>query len=189
MSNYDPEAAGAHCEVCPLNGCRVVPPKGPPDADFVVVGEGPGMNEERRGEPFIGPSGVMLTDILEKVGVNRRRVFLTNALLCRADTPGVSGSKRYDLKTYLAWLRKENQARRKKARKEKTLPDLLHNPLECCKPRLWRELQWFENRAKALGQPNGALVVPVGNFAAWAVVGKLGIMKLRGSPISIQTEE
>lgn len=176
---YNPQDCGALCDQCPLAGSRVVPPKGPEDAPFVIVGEAPGAQEERRGEPFIGPSGIMLEDILKRVGVNKKRVFLTNALLCRSDTPGVSGAKRYDLKTYLAWLRKENNARRKKG-------ETAHlSPLECCKPRLWAELEWFEARARERGQPNGALVIPVGNFAAWAVTGKLGIMKLRGSPMVI----
>lgn len=180
---YDPEYAGALCQRCPLYGSKVVPPVGSPDADFVIVGEGPGANEERRGLPFIGPSGVMLDDILSKAGTDRKRAFITNALLCRADTPGVSGSKRYDLKTYLAWLRAEN----KRLRKQGETPH--QSPLECCKPRLWRELQWFEAKARERGQPNGALVIPVGNFAAWAVVGKLGIMKLRGSPIQIEAAQ
>jgi len=179
MDNYDPQAAGADCEHCPLRGRTVVPPNGSPDADFVIVGEAPGLQEEKRGAPFVGPSGLMLEDLLKAAGIDKRKVFLTNTLLCRSDTPGVSGQKRYDLKTYLAWLRKEN------ARRKKLKEPLVKSPLECCKPRLWAELSWFEQRAREKRHPNGQVVIPVGNYAAWAVTGRLGIMKLRGSPIPL----
>ncbi len=184
--------AGAQCWRCPLRGKRPVPPEGPHDPELVVVGEGPGANEEKAGRPFIGPSGIALDDILRKAGVKRERIWITNAVLCRADTPGVQGSKRYDFKTFLAYLRKENAAakagERARAKVERRKPDysqvLEHSsPLECCGTRLWSELMHFEQVAVQRGDVNGLVVVPVGNFAALAVTGKQGIMKLRGSPL------
>jgi uracil-DNA glycosylase len=84
----------------------------------VIVGEAPGAGEEKKGEPFVGPSGMLLNEMLRKVGVDRKRVFITNALLCRAETPGVEGSKRFDVNTYLAWLRLQNAHIKKSKRIE-----------------------------------------------------------------------
>lgn len=190
---YDPEAAGALCSRCPLRGKKVVPPHGPLDPDIVVVGEGPGMQEERQQKPFVGPSGGLLNGILQQAGFERSRVWTTNALLCRADTPGVSGSRRYDLNTFMAYIRSENakakKSERVRAKMEKRKPNLAavpqhSSPLECCAPRLWNELNYFEQVARMRGDLNGLVVVPVGNYAALAVTGKKGILKLRGSPMA-----
>jgi hypothetical protein len=185
-SGYDPEAAGALCSVCPLQEQRVVPPEGSPDAPIAYVGEAPGALEEKAGKPFVGPSGIEFADLLRGAGFERKSVFITNAILCRTDVPGIKGKKRYDVPTYLAWIKVENK-KRAKAAKAAGQPSYLHipDPFDCCKPRLWGELLYLEARAVARGQPNGLVVQPMGNYAALAIVGKRGIMKLRGSPIKL----
>lgn len=114
-TDYDPQAHGAKCSVCPLNGAAVVPPEGSSKADFVLVGEGPGANEVRQGRPFVGASGVKLNEILKAAGISRSSCFVTNAVLCRAEVPGASGTRRFEFKSYLAWIRKENVRRKKQA--------------------------------------------------------------------------
>lgn len=182
---YDPRAAGALCDNCPLRHKKVVPPEGPMEAELVFVGEGPGQMEEQKRKPFIGPSGVMLNEILTAAGVDRKRVFVTNALLCRAETPNLKGKKRYALDTYMAWLRLENAKLKKAAARAGTEYTPIPSPLDCCHPRLMRELQWHEERARARGQPNGAVIIPVGNYALKTITGKAGIMKWRGSPLKV----
>lgn len=185
MGSYDPIAAGALCNECPLRGSRVVPPEGPGDADLVIVGEGPGAQEVKHLKPFIGPSGMVLDEILYAIGLPRRRVWISNTLLCRAEVPHLEGKKKFELKTYLAYLRVYNMKEKKQAKIEGREPKLLANPIDCCTVRLWSELWHFEQVALKRGRPNGAVIIPCGNYAAQAVTGKLGIMRLRGSPIRV----
>jgi uracil-DNA glycosylase len=56
---------------------------GRPDADLMVVGEAPGADEDRRGEPFVGRAGQLLDKILESVGFAREDVYITNILKSR----------------------------------------------------------------------------------------------------------
>src|SRR5699024_10514679 len=53
------------------------------DARWMLVGEGPGAEEDRRGEPFVGRAGQLLDAILETLGVERKDVFITNIVKCR----------------------------------------------------------------------------------------------------------
>jgi uracil-DNA glycosylase len=181
--SYDPEAYGAKCQICPLRSKRAVPPEGPPDPDLVIVGEAPGYQEEAKGRPFIGPSGNFLNDALRQIGANRSRVWITNTLLCRAEVPGMQGKGAFDLDAYFAWLGKENKERRKKAKGQSTPPDLIASPLECCKPRLDAEIARAEAAARQRGDPNGIVIVPMGNYALKALTGEEGILKWRGSVI------
>ena len=182
---YDARLAGCLCDECPLRSKRPVGPEGPADADLVIVGEAPGPQEEVRGRPFIGPSGMMLDDLLQKAGTSRDRVFITNALCCRSEVPGETGQGRVELKRYMAWLRTQNvKIKREWKQLKKAGPaPLIKSPFDCCRPRLLAELRWFEDRARDTGRPNGAVVVPVGNYALTALSGKAGIMKYRGAPL------
>lgn len=166
---------GAKCDECPLQGSKPVRPTGPEDARIVFVGEGPGKFEVIRGESFVGPSGIKLDEILYLAGLRRSEVRVTNALLCRAETPGVEGKKKFEVKTYMAWLRKEN------VRLRKIKVEQIADPFACCWPRLKRELDAAERHARRAGAPNGAVVVPLGNFALKQLAGVQGIMKYRGS--------
>ena len=188
MSDYNPRTYGALCDMCPLNRQAPVPPQGPPDPDLVIIGECPGVNEVRRGQPFVGPAGRLLDDILKAAGVRRDRCWITNSILCLPTTPGVPRAKEHDSKTYLAYLRKVNAARKKQAKLEKKEYVPLPSPWDCCVTRLHGELHRAEAAARARGDVNGIVLVPVGNFALKSVTGHEGIMKWRGSPIPIDLE-
>lgn len=183
--SYDPRSAGALCDQCPLNGQVVVPPEGPQDAVVAIVGEGPGFKEVQKRKPFIGPSGLLLNEILQTVGLDREDVLVTNAVLCRAEVPdeNVRPQKKFDIPTYMAWIRKENNRRKKEAKASGVVPNLISDPFLCCSQRLWNELWWLERNARNAGLPNGAVVIPVGNKALEMTTGKTGILKWRGSPL------
>lgn len=60
---------------------------GSPDARLVLVGEAPGHEEERQREPFVGPAGQKLTDILKAMGLSREEVYISNIVKFRPATP------------------------------------------------------------------------------------------------------
>jgi len=79
------EAARAEaksCERCPLyqNATQTVFGEGPPDAPLVFVGEQPGDQEDLAGKPFVGPAGQMFDRALAEAGIDRTRVYVTNAV-------------------------------------------------------------------------------------------------------------
>ena len=73
------------CTRCRLADTRTqaVPGEGDPDTEVVLVGEGPGLNEDREGRPFIGRAGGLLAKLLAGVGWRREDVFITNVVKCR----------------------------------------------------------------------------------------------------------
>ncbi|MGB5627325.1 MAG: uracil-DNA glycosylase [Woeseiaceae bacterium] len=56
---------------------------GNPTADWLIVGEAPGAEEDRRGEPFVGRAGKLLDEMLRAIGQSRESVFIANILKCR----------------------------------------------------------------------------------------------------------
>jgi uracil-DNA glycosylase len=60
---------------------------GNPDARLMLVGEAPGHEEERKREPFVGPAGQKLTDILKAMGLSRGEVYISNIVKFRPATP------------------------------------------------------------------------------------------------------
>ncbi|MFF5264927.1 UdgX family uracil-DNA binding protein [Actinomadura viridis] len=74
--------ASAGCRGCPLyeNATQTVFGAGAPHARAVLVGEQPGDQEDRRGEPFVGPAGRVLDQALEEAGIERADVYVTNAV-------------------------------------------------------------------------------------------------------------
>jgi DNA polymerase len=74
--------AEAACTRCPLyrDATRVVPGEGPARAKLLVVGEQPGHQEDLAGRPFVGPAGQMLDRAIVEAGIDRRKVFVTNAV-------------------------------------------------------------------------------------------------------------
>ena len=72
----------ASCQACPLwkDATQTVFGEGPPNADVMFVGEQPGDREDREGRPFIGPAGLLLDKALIEAGVDRKRVYVTNAV-------------------------------------------------------------------------------------------------------------
>lgn len=75
------------CQDCPLceRAKNRVPGTGNTAASIVIVGEGPGEDEEAWGLPLVGISGSLLTLILEKVGLPRESLYLTNVVKCRVN--------------------------------------------------------------------------------------------------------
>jgi len=74
------EAKG--CTRCPLymNAIQTVFGEGPLDARLMFVGEQPGNQEDQTGKPFVGPAGRIFDEALEKAGIDRARVYVTNAV-------------------------------------------------------------------------------------------------------------
>jgi len=56
---------------------------GSADADLMFVGEAPGFNEDKQGEPFVGQAGKLLNELLEQIGLSRGEVYIANVLKCR----------------------------------------------------------------------------------------------------------
>ena len=73
------------CTDCPLCEKRthVVCGVGNPDADIMLIGEGPGEQEDLKNEPFVGRSGQLLTELLEEIGLERSDVYIANIVKCR----------------------------------------------------------------------------------------------------------
>lgn len=76
------QQAAARCQGCDLYqlGTQTVFGEGPPRAEVMFVGEQPGDQEDRAGKPFVGPAGRLLDDALDEVGIDRSRVYVTNAV-------------------------------------------------------------------------------------------------------------
>ena len=72
----------AGCRRCPLYATakNPVPGDGSPVADFMIVGEAPGANEDEQGKPFVGQAGQLLTKIIEAIDLKREDVFIANVL-------------------------------------------------------------------------------------------------------------
>jgi DNA polymerase len=75
----------ASCPDCDLCRTRTnaVPGEGPPDAEILFVGEGPGFYEDQQSRPFVGPAGKFLEELLASIGLRRDQVFITNVVKCR----------------------------------------------------------------------------------------------------------
>lgn len=74
------EAAG--CRACPLwkDATQTVFGEGPQAAEIMLVGEQPGDKEDLAGKPFVGPAGQMLDRALDETGIDRSKVYVTNAV-------------------------------------------------------------------------------------------------------------
>jgi DNA polymerase len=67
---------------------------GNPDADLMFIGEAPGADEDRQGEPFVGRAGQLLTRIIKAMGFAREQVYIANILKCRPHMPAGSFGNR-----------------------------------------------------------------------------------------------
>jgi uracil-DNA glycosylase len=72
----------AACQACPLwkGATQAVFGEGPLGAEIMLIGEQPGDREDREGHPFVGPAGQLLDRALVDAGVERKRVYVTNAV-------------------------------------------------------------------------------------------------------------
>ena len=80
-------------------------------ADLVFVGEAPGQDEDKEGEPFVGAAGQLLTKIIQATGLDRDKVYIANILKCRPDTPGkVYGNRKprsEEMETCFPWVKQQ----------------------------------------------------------------------------------
>jgi DNA polymerase len=73
------------CTRCALHKTRTksVPGEGPANAEILLIGEGPGQNEDLQGRPFIGAAGKFLSELLAQAGLKREDVWITNVVKSR----------------------------------------------------------------------------------------------------------
>jgi DNA polymerase len=104
----------ASCTLCPLyrNATQTVFGEGPARAALMLVGEQPGDQEDLAGRPFVGPAGKVLDRAMAEAGLDRKKVYLTNAVKHFKNEP--RGKKRlhkrpnrYEVEVCRVWLRQE----------------------------------------------------------------------------------
>ena len=86
MLNWDEiEEAGRLCRACRLHQERTcaVPGEGNRSAEIMLIGEGPGEQEDLSGRPFVGPAGQLLDRMLSSIGLAREDVYICNIVKCR----------------------------------------------------------------------------------------------------------
>lgn len=78
-------AAVNACQQCTLHENRIftVPGTGDHSVRLMLVGEAPGAEEDRQGEPFVGSAGHLLDEMLRAIGLQRQQVYITNLVKCR----------------------------------------------------------------------------------------------------------
>jgi uracil-DNA glycosylase family 4 len=89
------EAEVAQCTRCPLHQTRTQTVFGVCNrtADWMIIGEAPGADEDRIGEPFVGKAGLLLNEMLRAVGLARSDVYIANILKCRPPANRDPGSE------------------------------------------------------------------------------------------------
>jgi uracil-DNA glycosylase family 4 len=95
-----------NCTLCPLHKdaefvCLLG--EGPKQCDVMIIGEAPGQREDDSGRPFVGRSGRLLMEMLDKVGLRRQDVFITNAVSCRP--PSNRTPKKKEIEACKKWLK------------------------------------------------------------------------------------
>lgn len=95
------------CTLCQLHQGRnkFVFGSGNSDAEIMVVGEGPGAEEDKQGLPFVGRAGKLLTDILKAIEFGREEVYIANIVKCRP--PGNRTPSPDEMATCLPYLKKQ----------------------------------------------------------------------------------
>jgi DNA polymerase I-like protein with 3'-5' exonuclease and polymerase domains/uracil-DNA glycosylase len=170
---FDPEAFGCECWRCPLRDERVgtpVPPELARNPLALIIGANPGPEEVKKGRPFVGPSGVELMQGLASVGAVRSQFTISNALLCCPP-----GAARGALERFLHELQKTNKRRERQNRDRDREPaEPIPSPLECCRPRLIREIEETPR------------VITLGGTALHSVLGHpVRVMETRGGPRAV----
>ncbi len=111
----DVRAEAMVCTRCPLYaiGTQTVFGAGPADAKVMFVGEAPGAQEDRAGEPFVGPAGRLFDEALAEAGIDRSTVYVTNAVKHRPWVRSDSGRqknrapKQSEINACALWLDRE----------------------------------------------------------------------------------
>ncbi|MFP3868411.1 MAG: uracil-DNA glycosylase [Desulfobacteraceae bacterium] len=98
------------CRRCKLSRTRshIVFGAGHPHARLVLIGEGPGEEEDRQGVPFVGAAGQLLDRLLGKLGLRRQEVYITNIVKCRP--PGNRNPEADEINSCLPFLEKQLQS-------------------------------------------------------------------------------
>ncbi len=98
------------CQRCKLckERTNIVFGTGDPDAKLVFVGEGPGHDEDQKGEPFVGKAGQLLTKIIEAMNLTRERVYICNIIKCRP--PGNRNPAPDEIKACFPFLERQLDA-------------------------------------------------------------------------------
>ncbi len=96
-----------NCTMCPLHQgrTRVVMGEGNPHSPLMIVGEGPGADEDRQGRPFIGKAGQLLNKILAAAEIPREDIYITNIVKCRP--PGNRTPHNEEMDTCISILRQQ----------------------------------------------------------------------------------
>ena len=96
-----------NCTKCDLhkNRNKFVFGTGNPNADVLVIGEGPGAEEDKQGLPFVGRAGKLLTDMLKAIKFERKEVFIGNVVKCRP--PGNRTPLPDEMETCMPYLKKQ----------------------------------------------------------------------------------
>ena len=102
------------CRDCPLSQGRhnVVFGVGDPESELMFIGEGPGEQEDLQGEPFVGPAGKLLDDMLEMIDLDRSRVYIANIVKCRP--PHNRDPLQVEQEACIGWLRAQTKLLRPK---------------------------------------------------------------------------
>jgi DNA polymerase I-like protein with 3'-5' exonuclease and polymerase domains/uracil-DNA glycosylase len=158
--------AGARCTECALFGCRrgPVPSQLVPNAKLTIVGEAPGTNEVQHGAPFVGASGLELNEALRMGGLEREDCTITNTIACQ---PPPSES----MESFLQKLQRQYDAACARAQKDgQPIPPRSATPIECCAPRLEREIAISNTRT----------ILAVGGKALAAMARYFGVPYAKG---------
>ena len=107
----DEALACAQCAHLVSTRTQVVFGVGTVHAELMLIGEAPGLDEDKEGEPFVGAAGQLLTKIIEATGLDRDKVYIANILKCRPDTPGkVYGNRKprpEEMESCFPWVKRQ----------------------------------------------------------------------------------
>lgn len=97
----------SNCRRCKLSESRsnIVFGSGDPRARLVFVGEGPGYEEDKKGEPFVGAAGRLLAKIIQSINLTREKVYICNIIKCRP--PGNRNPLPEEIKVCLPFLKRQ----------------------------------------------------------------------------------
>lgn len=140
---------------------REVHGSGPMPARVMIVGEAPGAEEEASGKPFVGMSGRELDRMLGEAGIARSECYVTN--VCRIRPPG------NDIAAFIAQTKKEITNAHVNHNGKFVLPPIIDGLR-----RLHVEIE----------SVNPSIIIALGNTSLWALTGRWGITKWRGSMLT-----
>jgi len=98
-----------NCKKCPLWKSRekAVPGEGPVDAKIMIIGQSPGVEEDKTGKPFVGRAGRFLNELLKIAKINREKIFITSILKCLPQPPINRKPKKEEIEACLPYLKKQ----------------------------------------------------------------------------------